>query len=188
MIDMKRHRKHTITILLFLVSLVLCIVGAYILIIAVTPAIVSRKLSIATIEVKPKVDQIIIPQIGVQEGIYTGGVEALEKGVWHRYPERGKPGSGNFILSAHRFVMGRWPGETLRKSPFYNIGKLKIGDTLFVDWHGRRFTYKVAKIYKVKPNDTNVEAPSTKHKLTLYSCTLSGSTDGRLVIEATLLP
>jgi sortase A len=164
------------------------VVGAYMLITAVTPSIVIKRTKITAIKLDKKKDQVIIPQLGIQEGIYEGGPEVLENGTWHRYPERGKPGVGNFILSGHRFVMGNTPGETLRKSPFYNLGKIKVGDPLYVDWRGRRFSYKVTKTYQVKPNEVSIEAPSKKHKLTLYTCTLSGSADGRLVIEAELVP
>lgn len=175
-------------ILLAIVAICLFIAGAYMLITVVAPSIVVRPTKIAAIKLDKKKDQVIIPQLGIQEGIYEGGAEVLENGTWHRYPERGKPGVGNFILSGHRFVMGNTPGETLRKSPFYNLGKMKVGDPLYVDWRGRRFAYKVTKTYQVKPNEVSIEAPSKKHKLTLYTCTLSGSADGRLVIEAELVP
>lgn len=180
--------KRTLPVAVSLVSAVaLAVVGIYIALTAAAPALVPRKVDVVKVKLSKQVDQVVIPSLGIQEGIYTGGVEVLEKGAWHRYPERGKPGSGNFILAAHRFVMGRWPGETVRKSPFYSLGKIKVGESLFVDWHGRRFSYKVTKVYQVKPNDANVEAPSVKHKLTLYTCTLNGSADGRLVIEAELV-
>ena len=47
------------------------------------------------------------------------------------------------------------------------------------------YTYTVTKKYNVKPNATEIEAPSETSKLTLYSCSLGGSADGRIVIEAT---
>ena len=183
---MKRQALPVTTTLV--VAICLAIAGLYIALTATAPALVVRKIEASKVKLSKENDQIVIPLLGIKEGIFIGGVGALEKGAWHRYPERGKPGSGNFILAAHRFVMGRWPGETVRKSPFYNLGKAKVGDSLFVDWHGRRFTYKVTRTYQVKPNDIKVEAPSRAHKLTLYTCSLSGSADGRLVIEAELVP
>ncbi len=180
------NKKGWQRILLAIVAICLFIAGAYMLITAVSPSIVVRRTKISAIKLDKKKDQVIIPQLGIQEGIYQGGPEVLENGTWHRYPERGKPGVGNFILSGHRFIMGNTPGETLRKSPFYNLGKMKVGDPLYIDWRGRRYTYKVTKTYQVKPNEVSIEAPSKKHKLTLYTCTLSGSADGRLVIEAEL--
>lgn len=182
------HKRDWKRVVLAVVAACLFAAGAYMLITAVSPSIVIKRTEITTVKVDKKRDQVIIPQLGIQEGVYEGGPEVLENGTWHRYPERGKPGVGNFILSGHRFVMGNTPGETLRKSPFYNLGKMKVGDPLYIDWRGRRFVYKVKKTYQVKPNEVSIEAASKQHKLTLYTCTLSGSADGRLVIEAELVP
>ncbi len=173
--------------LLIVVAVCLFIAGAYMLATAVTPSLIIKRTQISSVKVDKKRDQIIIPQLGIQEGIYQGSSEVLENGIWHRYPERGKPRLGNFILSGHRFVMGNTPGETLRKSPLYNLGKMRVGDPIYIDWRGRRFTYKVKRTYQVEPSEVSIEAASKQHKLTLYTCTLSGSADGRLVIEAELV-
>ncbi len=184
-----KNEKHRALVGSLALAAILAGAGVYILLTTAAPVIfVKRKINIATVPVVKKEKRLIIPQQGINELISSEGVGALEKGVWQRYPERGKPGAGNFILAAHRFVMGRWPGETIRKSPFYHVDGVKVGDTLYVDWNGRRFSYQVTKTYKVKPNAFEVEAPSKQHKLTLYTCTLNGSADGRLVIEAVLQP
>ncbi len=133
-------------------------------------------------------DRIQIAKINLEVPFFAGTSPALlEKGVWHRYAERGDPEKGgNFILSAHRFTLGNSPGQTKTKSPFYNINKLAIGDQIRVFFHGRWYDYTTTKMYDVKPNATEVEAPSDEAKLTLYSCTLKGSADGRTVVEARL--
>lgn len=129
--------------------------------------------------------QIIIPKIAVKVDIFEGDKSVLEKGAWHRVPENGDPDKGgNFVVSAHRFVMGGTPGQTKQRSPFYNIEKLSENDTIFIDWQHKRHEYKITKVYKVKPTQVEIEAPSETAKLTLYSCTLGGSADGRVVIEA----
>ena len=85
-------------------------------------------------DAKDKRNRLQISKINLEVPIFTGNSEAvLEKGVWNRWPERGNPViGGNFILSAHRFEMGFTPSQTRQKSPFYNIHKLKVGDTLRV--------------------------------------------------------
>lgn len=134
-------------------------------------------------EVKDK--QIIIPKIGVNVEIKEGNQSVLKTGAWHRFPERGDPeNGGNFIVSGHRFVMGYTPKRTKQQSFFYNIDKLIVGDTILIDWHAKRYDYKITKIYTVKPNQVEIEAPSDDPKLTLYTCTLNGSNDGRVVLEA----
>jgi sortase A len=131
-------------------------------------------------------NRLFIPQINVDVAIVEGTSDAaLEKGAWHRQPQNGNPEKGgNFVLSAHRFIMSFTPQGTAVSSPFYNIDKLKDGDILSVDYDNKRYEYKVEKKYSVKPTDVYIEGPSETPKLTLYSCTLQGSDDGRDVIEA----
>lgn len=171
--------------------LVLCIAGIaaglYILLLVATPNI-SAFYPVKQIDAKtlsaPTGDRVYIPKIGVSVPIATGEV-ALNDGAWHRYPERGDPlRGGNFILAAHRFEIGLTPGETARKSPFYHIDKLNIGDQVLVDFKGRRYAYQVVSHSDVKPDQIEVEAPSAEPKLTLYSCTLKGQSDGREVFVA----
>lgn len=130
-------------------------------------------------------DRIQIEKINLEVPFFTGSKDELDKGAWHRFPERGDPDKGgNFILSAHRFNIGTTPAETKLRSPFYNLDKLTVGDSMRVFFNGKWYDYKVTKIYSVKPNEVQIEAPSKEAKLTLYSCSLGGSADGRIVIEA----
>jgi sortase A len=132
-------------------------------------------------------DRIQIAKINLEVPFYSnGGAELLEKGSWWRFPDRGNPEKGgNFILSAHRFTLGNSPGQTKTKSPFYNLHKLNEGDTIRVHFKNKWYDYKVTRLYSVQPNATEIEEPSNTPKLTLYTCTLKGSADGRMVIEAT---
>lgn len=131
--------------------------------------------------------QLIIPKIGVNVSFLTGSSKVMEKGAWHRFPERGDPeNGGNFIVSAHRFNLGWTPQQTRAKSPFYNIDKLNEGDTIIVDYKNKRYVYEVARRYSVKPDAIAIEDNSMDAKLTLYSCTKKGAQDGREVIEAKL--
>lgn len=132
-------------------------------------------------------DRIQIEKINLEVPFFTGTADSLEKGAWHRYPERGDPvRGGNFILSAHRFRIAQDPILTKERSPFYNLDKLAVGDSMRIFYKGNWYDYSVTKIYDVKPDAVEIEAPSDEAKLTLYSCTLSGSADGRIVIEAKL--
>lgn len=131
-------------------------------------------------------DRLYIPKINVDVAIVTGSnSSALERGAWHQYPQNGDPvNGGNFVLSAHRFVMSFTPQGTAANSPFYNINKLSVHDHLFVDFHGNRYQYVISKTYAVSPSAVEIIAPTKTPRLTLYSCTLQGSADGRDVIEA----
>ncbi len=181
-------KRPVLSALLLFVSLSTMAAGMYILLLVMTPNI-PVFYPVQQIDAKslsqPAGDMVYIPKIGVSVPLVTGGAEALEKGAWHRFPERGDPTiGGNFIVSAHRFSMGLTPGQTRQKSPFYHIDKLVIGDQILVDFQGKRYGYEVEKSYEVKPDQVEIEQKSDTARLTLYTCTLKGESDGREVFVA----
>ena len=131
-------------------------------------------------------NHLYIPKIDVNLPYNTGDARVMEYGAWWRQPKNGNPrDGGNFVLSAHRFIMGLTPEQTLRKSPFYNINHLQMGDEIIIDFEGKRYKYIVTEIFKVNPEDVHIEAHTSQPRLTLYSCTLGGAQDGREVFIAT---
>lgn len=184
----KSRSSRVLNRIVLLVSILSLMGGIYLLILVLTPNIPALY-PVQEIDVKnmgePSEDRIYIPKIGVSVPLATGGAEALEKGSWHRFPERGDPEKGgNFIVSAHRFSLGATPGQTRQKSPFYHIDKLEAGDQIIVDFNGKRYGYEIAEEKRVKPTQTEIEAASNVPKLTLYTCTLQGESDGREVFIA----
>lgn len=174
-------------------SLLLLIAGTYLLITSLSPTLISTTINPddnSTTKLL-KADRLIdenrlyITKIDVNVTYASGDESVLEQGAWWRQPQNGNPvDGGNFVLSAHRFIMGLTPQQTLRKSPFYNIDKLKTGDELVVDYDGKRYTYEISKIFSVTPDAIEIENRTSEPQLTLYSCTLGGSADGREVIIA----
>lgn len=188
----EKRRPRIGFVIIVIVSIAIFGAGAYIMVLAATPAIIPY---FKPLQIKPEdisspqigVNRIIIPKIGVDIPYGLGEV-SLDTGAQWRYPERGSPEiGGNFIIAAHRFNLASTPGQTLVKSPFYHIDKLATGDQIIIDYEGKRYGYTVSKIYNVKPTQTEIEAPSENAKLTLYTCSLGGSSDGRVVIEASPL-
>ncbi|MBP9738514.1 class E sortase [Candidatus Saccharibacteria bacterium] len=177
--------------LLTLVALVCFGAGIYLLVLVMTPNVPIlypiEKIDVAELA-KPAEDRIYIPKIGVNVALVTGGAESLDKGAWHRFPERGDPiAGGNFIISAHRFSIGATPGKTREKSPFYHINKLSDGDQIIVDFQGKRYGYEITSHKEVKPNQVEIEAPLAEGedpRMTLYTCTFKGESDGREVYFA----
>ena len=167
----------------------LLLAGAYYLLLVASPTIaplLAKPLQ-APVASASSMNTLYIPKIGLTLPFSDGDNTVLNKGAWHRWPERGNPErGGNFILAGHRFSMGLTPAETVKKSPFYHLDKIVEGDIIYIDYVSKRYEYTVKKHFTVKPSQSEIEAPSTKPKLTLYSCTLAGEADGREVIEATL--
>lgn len=185
-----RKRRGIFSTMLLIVTLIALAGGLYFLLLVLTPRIPALY---PTQEINPKTlpapakqeDRVYIPKIGVNVTLATGGPEALDKGSWHRFPERGDPQTGgNFIVSAHRFSIGLTPGQTRVKSPFYHIDKLTVGDQILVDFNGKRYGYEITKRFAVKPNQTDIESETDEARMTLYTCTLKGQTDGRDVFYA----
>jgi LPXTG-site transpeptidase (sortase) family protein len=130
-------------------------------------------------------NRLIIPKIELSQEIQSGDASVLDRGVWHRFPERGDPlEGGNMILSGHRYIFAWLPWRVVEQSRFYNMDKLEVGDSVLVNWEGKQYDYTVSEKKTVSPNDTNIEGPSLEPKLTIYTCTLDGQADGRVVIIA----
>lgn len=176
----------------FLVALALVLLagGIYVLSLVLAPNFPQLALKPITPEAlaqpAPHENRIIIPKIGVNIPFGTDGNASLDKGALWRHPDRGNPEKGgNFIIAAHRFSIQPTPQSTIKKSPFYNIDKLKKGDQILVDYNGSRYAYTAEEFKDVPPTATEIEAESSTPKLTLYSCTLGGEADGRVVIIGT---
>jgi hypothetical protein len=100
-----------------------------------------------------------IPLVGVDSVIWEAPrseyEDALEKGVW-RHPETGIPGgSSPVILAAHRFGYLEWDNAYRRKNSFFNLPKLKAGDT---------FVYRIEKVAE------GTEFDSYNYDAILYTC------------------
>ena len=179
-----------------IIATILIIGGLYTLAITITPFILSQTIDqknnsttqlISKTENKITKNRLYIPKIDINLPYAVGGPEVMEHGAWWRKPENGNPkDGGNFVLSAHRFIMGLTPQQTLRKSPFYNIDKLAVGDEIIIDYEGVRYAYTIREKLSVKPEATEIEQRTTQSQLTLYSCTLGGANDGRDVLIAKL--
>lgn len=184
-------KRRLLNRILTLFALVSFAGGVYLLVLVLTPSVPAlfpvEEIKVSALS-KPNENRIYIPKIGVNVELFEGGAGVLEKGAWHRFPERGDPvAGGNFIVSAHRFSLGATPGQTRQKSPFYHINKLEIGDQIIVDYGKKRYGYEITKHTEVKPTQVEIEEPLSEGeepRLTIYTCTLKGESDGREVYYA----
>lgn len=101
----------------------------------------------------PKTNRLIIPSIGVKTDIAEATLgnyeDALKKGVW-RVSDFGDPANRNkpTIMAAHRYGYLAWTNQYRRLNSFYNLPKAKVGDTVEVDWQGRRYLYEIYALGK----------------------------------------
>lgn len=188
----KRRKNYILPI----IAVIMIASGIYLLVLISTPLIMSQTINpknnstsqlISKTKNKITENRLYIPKIDINLPYASGGAETMEHGAWWRKPENGNPkDGGNFVLSAHRFIMGLTPRQTLRKSPFYNIDKLMVGDEMVIDYNGARYIYVISEKRSVKPEAIEIEQRTDQPQLTLYSCTLGGANDGRDVLIAKL--
>lgn len=162
--------------------------GAYVLLLTRSPDLpISSSIDLNTADdAQDTRNRIQIEKINLEVPYYDDNTPAtLERGAWWRFPDRGNPEKGgNFILSAHRFYLGTTPQGTRARSPFYKLNELAAGDKIRVFYEGKWYDYEVTRNYSVSPSAIEIEEPSAEAKMTLYTCSLKGSADGRVVIDA----
>lgn len=82
------------------------------------------------------------------------------------------------MLAAHR---------TSSPAPFANLDRLRPGDRIRVSVASQRFTYRVTRVFTVRPSATWVTHNLPGSNLTLLSCHPKGSTSRRIVVQASLV-
>lgn len=137
--------------------------------------------------------RLIIPKINVDvPAIYDVGSDyasqmtAMEKGVAHfAIPGASShPGQiGNTVLSGHSsndlFDSGDY------KFIFAQLDKLAVGDSIYINYQSKRYTYTVTKMEVVQPDEVGkLVYPTTKPILTLITCTPLGTALHRLLVTA----
>ena len=130
-------------------------------------------------------DRLFIPQINVDVAVHTGGDKTqLSSGAWQRNVELGDPEKGgNVALSGYKFTLDMTPWNTRAKSPFYNLGKLKTGDEVTLDYHGKRYVYKIDRVSDAA-TDSGLEQKSEDNRLTLYAADTNGDVVAGTAISA----
>jgi sortase A len=128
---------------------------------------------------------LIIPRFGadyirpIREGI--GVEDVLNVGVGH-YPNSAMPGAvGNAAFAAHRTGHG---------SPFFDIEKLQVGDSIYVETEAGWYRYIVRNLEYVLPTGVGVLAPvpqaagvePTDRIITLTSCNPVFTASERIIL------
>ncbi|MCA0228017.1 sortase [Patescibacteria group bacterium] len=147
----------------------------------------------ASVDVGPEA-KLIIPKITVQVPIVWDAVAsdqnslnaAMDNGVaWFNIPgANAKPGEkGNFVLSGHS--SNDWMDGGNYKFIFARLEQIQEGDTIYVNYQSKRYTYTVTATQVVKPTDVSaLIGKSDKPHLTLVTCTPLGTALNRLLVFA----
>ena len=107
--------------------------------------------------------------------------QSMMDGFWH-FPTSVYPGQkGNSIIIGHRFQY-----LPPAKNTFFNLDKVKIGDSINIVQDEGSYTYIVTDIQIVEPNDISILQQTDDYRLTLITCTPLWTSSQRLVITAKL--
>lgn len=137
--------------------------------------------------------KLIIPKINVDVPVnydttpdYNSQMKAMQNGVaYFGIPGAdSKPGQiGNTVLSGHSSNDIIDPGNY--KFIFARLDHLVKGDTIYVNYQSKRYTYTVTNTEVVKPTDVSKLVYKTdKPILTLITCTPLGTSLNRLLVTA----
>ena len=137
--------------------------------------------------------KLIIPKINVEVPIefnttpdYNAQMKAMENGVaWFGIPgANSKPGQvGNSVLSGHSSNDIIDGGNY--KFIFARLDQLNNGDTIYVNYEQKRYTYTITKKEVVLPTEVSKLVYETdKPMLTLITCTPLGTALKRLLVTA----
>lgn len=143
--------------------------------------------------------RLIIPKINVdvpviyentmgrnQQETYDKQMAAMEEGVaWFGIDGAdSRPGQkGNTVLSGHS--SNDWFDMGDLKFVFANLDRLKKDDTIYANYEGTRYTYRVTDTTIVLPTELDaLQIGTGKAMLTLITCTPLGTSEKRLLIYA----
>jgi sortase A len=137
--------------------------------------------------------RLIIPKINVDVPVlysvgsdYDSQMAAMQNGVAHfAIPGASSlPGEvGNTVLSGHSSNDLLDKGDY--KFIFAQLDKLQTGDSIYINYNSKRYTYTVTKKEVVEPTDVNkLVYTGSKPILTLITCTPLGTSLHRLLVTA----
>lgn len=122
---------------------------------------------------------IRIPRIGIAAVVVQGtSASDLAKGPGH-YRITGVPGSGRVVaIAGHRTTFGAW---------FRHLDDLRRGDSISLDYHSRRYLYRVTGHRVVQPTDWTILRYRGYEKLVLSTCNPVYSASQRWIVFASLV-
>ncbi len=137
--------------------------------------------------------KLIIPKINVDVPViwdttpdYNSQMAAMQKGVaWFGIPgANSHPGQvGNTVLSGHS--SNDWLDQGSYKFIFARLDHLVAGDSIYVNYQSKRYTYTVTSSKVVAPTDvSSLVYQTNKPILTLITCTPLGTSLNRLLVTA----
>lgn len=130
---------------------------------------------------------LAIPSLGIKEAIVKANTDDLTKSLI-QYRQTAYPGEAGAPVIFGHSTLPQFFNPKNYLTIFSTLPNLKIGADIFVDYAGVKYTYRVSKMYEVKPNEFWVLKQDYSNKtLKLITCVPPGTKLRRLVVEAELI-
>ena len=135
----------------------------------------------------PDFYEFSIPSLGIVDATVSLKDEDLAKHLV-QYPQTALPGQyGSPVVFGHSTIPSFFNPEKYT-TIFSNLPKVKVGSDIFTKFNGEEYTYRISKIYEVKPNELWVLKQNYSDKtIKVITCVPPGTTLRRLVVEGTLI-
>lgn len=120
-----------------------------------------------------------IPHIKVKAAVVAGTTPQMLKkgpGLYEKSPLPGQE-EGNVCIAGHRTTYGAW---------FRHLDRLQQGDDIFLHFHGKKYVYKVEKVFIVGRKEWSVTEATGSSAVTLTACHPPGSARQRIVARGKL--
>lgn len=139
---------------------------------AVRSAVASAVPATSVSKSKVAAGSVSIPRLGLRAKLVEGrSTKALANGAW-RQPTSVAPGKkGTTVIAGHRV-----------SSQFRRLGKVRVGDAVYVKSGGRTFKYRVASLSTRTAGKSLYFRRGTTEKLILYTCVPRWQGDKRTVV------
>ncbi len=130
---------------------------------------------------------ISVPSLKLDLAIVTINGDDLGKSLVH-FPGTALPGGfGDTVIFGHS-TLPQLTKPNDYMSIFTYLPSVKLDDLILTNFNNNTYTYKVTKVYQVKPSDTWVLRQIYDHKkLKLITCVPPGTRLKRLIVEADLV-
>ncbi len=135
---------------------------------------------------KVKTYSLSIPSLGIGKSLVDLESDDLSKHLVH-YKNTAIPGQfGSPVVFGHS-TLPQFFNPSNYLTIFATLPTIKVGSDVFVEYGGVSYTYRVARMYEVKPTDVWVLKQDRSSKsLKLITCVPPGTKLRRLVVEADL--
>ncbi len=139
---------------------------------------------------------ISIPSLGIDSLPVTPNVDSTTEAVYNsvlktslaHFENTGLPISdvqNNMVIYGHSASPNYNPSPRDPEVAFSFLSNLRVGDEIFLDVEGKRYTYRMYKSKIVEPDDFSIiTGERNKRTLTLFTCYPSGNNTSRYVALA----